>query len=439
MKVYNYAGITSAKKANFGCSLGANTAELKGVSEDQIRCTGRWDQEQIVDSYLNSLPRKFMRTLAGHFPQMGCFEIRRASVAPPAELLSMIWPQLDGWTDRFGPDTGQINDLAAMGLTNLLFYLREVILQDSVALRQQFPNSPAWNHPVFQHPSYEKFAQRMQALVGDEQQPPSQMAVLAQAIPGFSEYLCSVARSEARVERLEASFDRLEATVDRLIEEVQQAQSAQPLLQALDQLRFRFEPAPQLQLKLPLSAPAAAGARACACACIHEQLRVASSQPCPQSHAEPLPVVARAARRGEASEASHVSRGQVGRGALARMDGRDTRPALDRLARQQVGEQLEGGPGERAAVVLAEARDYQGGSADRAVASGHGGVRHEDAARTAGGNGHLAGPAVQAAAVGAENSGSVLYDVKSENYWDCIISRLQTVDVNQYESVWLFS
>jgi len=30
------------------------------------------------------------------------------------------------------------NDLAAMGLTNLLFYLREVILQDSVALRRLF-------------------------------------------------------------------------------------------------------------------------------------------------------------------------------------------------------------------------------------------------------------------------------------------------------------
>jgi hypothetical protein len=47
----------------------------------------------------------------------------------------MIWPQLDAWKDHFGPQEGQINDLAAMGLTNLLFYLQEVILQDSVVLR----------------------------------------------------------------------------------------------------------------------------------------------------------------------------------------------------------------------------------------------------------------------------------------------------------------
>jgi hypothetical protein len=47
----------------------------------------------------------------------------------------MIWPKLDTWKGCFGLQAGQINDLAAMGLTSLLFYLREVILQDSVALR----------------------------------------------------------------------------------------------------------------------------------------------------------------------------------------------------------------------------------------------------------------------------------------------------------------
>ena len=47
----------------------------------------------------------------------------------------MIWPELDAWKGRFGLEAGQINDLAAMGMTNLLFYLREVVLQDSVALR----------------------------------------------------------------------------------------------------------------------------------------------------------------------------------------------------------------------------------------------------------------------------------------------------------------
>ena len=94
-KAFQYAGIISQKKTHIGRSAGAKMAELKGVSEDQIRRAGRWNQEQMVGCYLNSLPREFMRSMAGHPSQMGCFEIRRASVTPPDELLSMIWPGLD--------------------------------------------------------------------------------------------------------------------------------------------------------------------------------------------------------------------------------------------------------------------------------------------------------------------------------------------------------
>ena len=57
----------------------------------------------MVGYYLDSLPREFMRTMAGHTSQMGCFEIRRASVSPPNVLLSIIWPELDAWKGRFGP------------------------------------------------------------------------------------------------------------------------------------------------------------------------------------------------------------------------------------------------------------------------------------------------------------------------------------------------
>ncbi|EAQ87150.1 hypothetical protein CHGG_03769 [Chaetomium globosum CBS 148.51] len=182
VKAFGYAGVTSRKKTHVGRSSEAKTTELKGVSEDQIRHAGRWNQEQMVGCYLNALPRKFMRTMAGHPSQMGCFEIRRAGIAPPEALLSMIWPGLDSWKDRFGPRSDQVNDLAAMGLTNLLFYLREVALQDSVLLMQQFPSSPVWNHPVFQHEAYQPFAQQVLAFVREEEQP-SQLAVLVQAMP----------------------------------------------------------------------------------------------------------------------------------------------------------------------------------------------------------------------------------------------------------------
>jgi len=105
-KAFSYAGVVSQKKTHIGRSSGAKTAELKGVSEDQIRRAGRWNQEQMVGCYLNSLPRKFMRQMAGHPPQMGCFEIRRAGLMPSEALRSMIWPELDSWKGRFGLGAG---------------------------------------------------------------------------------------------------------------------------------------------------------------------------------------------------------------------------------------------------------------------------------------------------------------------------------------------
>src|SRR6202000_2831575 len=111
VKAFGYAGIASTKKTHVGRSSGAKTAELKGISEDQIRPTGRWNQKQMVVCYLNSLPRKFMRSMAGHPPQLGCFEISRAAITPPDELLSMIWPDLDTWKGRFGLQQSQVKDL----------------------------------------------------------------------------------------------------------------------------------------------------------------------------------------------------------------------------------------------------------------------------------------------------------------------------------------
>jgi hypothetical protein len=115
---------------------------------------------------------------------MGCFEIHRASIAPPSHLLSLIWPKLDAWKDPFRP-----NDLVAEGLINLLLYLREVILQDSVILRERFPNSPIWNHPVFQHKAYEWFYARIRDAVSPsvEGEQPNKLALLTQVMPELAD------------------------------------------------------------------------------------------------------------------------------------------------------------------------------------------------------------------------------------------------------------
>ncbi|KAF2474997.1 uncharacterized protein BDR25DRAFT_323067 [Lindgomyces ingoldianus] len=108
-----------SKKTYLLRSRAAKLAELKGV----------------ISCYLNLLPQKFIRSMAGHLLQMGCFKIPRAAVMPPDKLLSLIWPELNVWKGRFSPHASQINDLAAGGLTSLLLYLRE-----------RFPSHPVWSH-----------------------------------------------------------------------------------------------------------------------------------------------------------------------------------------------------------------------------------------------------------------------------------------------------
>ncbi|KAK3346032.1 hypothetical protein B0T25DRAFT_571197 [Lasiosphaeria hispida] len=117
-KALNYTGIWSSKVTHIGCGAGAKMVELKGMDQDQIECAGWWNTDQMTGCYLNLLLWKIMWVMAGHL-------------------------ELDWWAGKFGPGTGQINELAAAGFTDLLFYLCEVALQDLVKLRTLFPESVA--------------------------------------------------------------------------------------------------------------------------------------------------------------------------------------------------------------------------------------------------------------------------------------------------------
>jgi hypothetical protein len=254
IKAFAYAGIQSNKKTHVGRSSGAKTAELKGVSEAQIRRAGRWNQEQMIGCYLNSLPRKSMRTMAGHPPQMGCFEIRRARIAPPDSLLQLIWPDLNKWAGKFGLEPGQINDLAAAGFTALLFYLREVILQDSVFLMRRFPECVVWSHPVFQHKEYALYASRVMALMEEDEQP-SQLAILTQALPLLTDYLKTVdARREAQITELSAALTAEIHTAKEQLAGAYQSSIQTFLAQSVFQLKPASTPTPAPALA-PASTP----------------------------------------------------------------------------------------------------------------------------------------------------------------------------------------
>ncbi len=241
-KAFEQVGVFSNKTTHIGRPSAAKLAELVGVSEEQIRRAGRWNQDQMLGCYLNSLPREFMRKMAGHPTQAGCFEIRRAQATPPTVLSSLIWPELDMWKDRFGPNSGQINDLAAAGFTDLLFHLREVILQDSVALRPLFPHNAVWTHPVFQHEAYEQYAQKVLPLLSEAE---SELPLLHRALPQLVDHLKAMeARDIQRTAELKALIDAasLQAT--------QAAEAAQAAHHAAQQAPLQLLTAGGLTLRL---------------------------------------------------------------------------------------------------------------------------------------------------------------------------------------------
>ena len=169
--------------------------------------------------------------MAGHTPQIGCFKIYRASVTPPNVLLLIIQPELDIWKGWFSPQVGQINDLTAIGATNLLFYLQEVILQNLVVLRKMFPSSPIQNHPIFQYEAYLPFAQKVETYLQQEEEGPSQLSILYQAVLAIADCLKTTdARNDQRACENDQRSCELQALIDRMAES-QWAQSS--LLQLL--------------------------------------------------------------------------------------------------------------------------------------------------------------------------------------------------------------
>jgi hypothetical protein len=220
-KAFAMVGIVASKITHLPRATAAKLAELKGVVEDEIRRAGRWNHDQMTGCYLNSLPRRFMRRMAGHPEQMGCFEIRRASIEPPEELLHLIWPELDQWKGKFGSLDDQIHDLSASGLVDLLVYLRVVILQDSVILRRQSPDNMIWSHPVFCHASYHTYAKQLEAYLNENSSVSSQFTVLQQAVPQLVDHLQAITTKSVQLEaKTDTNAIQLKEHLDKRIDDV---------------------------------------------------------------------------------------------------------------------------------------------------------------------------------------------------------------------------
>ena len=70
-----------------------------------------------------------------------------------------------------------------------------------------------WNYAVFQHEAYEAFVERMRAVVGgdEEEERPSRLGMLAQAMPALADRLHSMnARIEAGNSKVQEALGGIE-------------------------------------------------------------------------------------------------------------------------------------------------------------------------------------------------------------------------------------
>ena len=205
-KMFAGANVMSLKKTHAGRSQGARHAELKGVSEGQIRRAGRWNSDSLTNCYLTQLPRKFIRSMAGFSPSaQGSFYLPRAKVLPPRSLEQAVWPFVDKWlawfdsyadgreeeksshADDDDDDDDDRTDLAAQGFLRLLQQLRIILLQDSVVMRQEFPAHPIWADPIFARADYLAFAKDVELSLLDVEEP--EEVQIRKTLPAIAERL----------------------------------------------------------------------------------------------------------------------------------------------------------------------------------------------------------------------------------------------------------
>ena len=73
--------------------------DLAGVPESQIRRMGQWNTDTMTHAYLDTLPRQFMRVMAG-FENDASYHLIRGIEEPCSDLKRMIFPWVDYWRDR---------------------------------------------------------------------------------------------------------------------------------------------------------------------------------------------------------------------------------------------------------------------------------------------------------------------------------------------------
>lgn len=162
------AGISSSKATHAmrGCALRL----MPFVDEAKKAQLGRWASGAMDKCYAD-LPLEALMTLAGF--EKAPYFIARAGVEPPEELQKMIFPELDEHIDllRRGIHPDGDDNITLNCFVKTFQFLRIVILQDSVLMKELFPSLSIWNNEIFSHNLYLEFEETLKESIGSAVDP----------------------------------------------------------------------------------------------------------------------------------------------------------------------------------------------------------------------------------------------------------------------------
>jgi len=89
---------------------------------------------------------------------------------PPDALLQQVFPAIDEWHYRLKHGDGVEHNFALEGYLRLLFFFREVILQDAAVLVEHYSH-PVLNHPIFSTEEFISYKEELRTQMTTVQNP----------------------------------------------------------------------------------------------------------------------------------------------------------------------------------------------------------------------------------------------------------------------------
>ncbi|POM76832.1 Short-chain dehydrogenase [Phytophthora palmivora] len=217
VKAFTFLNMYSKAKPHVARGSGSRMTELAGATDSQIRRLGRWNASAMEGCYLTANPREAMRSLAGFLPDRRTFFLERASLSPPENHQREIFPFVENYMSAYMQHSAP--HIAIGVYLNLLLYLRIVILQDAVRLRDVHPTHKLWSFSPFNSSAFDMFATYLKDKIATEQTP--QTTMLCALVPDLinhvkQQHQQTLSHIESKISEVGTSVLSIKETITQL-------------------------------------------------------------------------------------------------------------------------------------------------------------------------------------------------------------------------------